>query len=148
MNLKNSKFLRRIQMLRRISKDRLRKVKERKILDCQLENVFCESSGDCVYKQSNSPIQLNSNENAMGDNFTKKRVDKQKLKAIIETQKRKFFTKQPVNQAPMALNNENHKVNGLIQLNNTCYQVECCPKLNVSKTKQNECSLDAMPSVR
>ena len=142
MNLKNSKFFRRIQMLRHISKEKLRKEKDRKRLDSQLESAFCEPSGDFVYTH-NDIIEVNNNDVPI-DNDNKKRVDKQKLQAIIETQKRKFLTKQPGSQPP-SINKENQKVNGLIQLNNVCYQVECHPKAN--KLKQND-SLDVMPSVR
>ena len=143
MNLKNSKFFRRIQMLRHISKEKLRKEKDRKRLDSQLESAFCEPSGDFVYMHNNI-VDVNGNDVPTDNNNNKKHIDKQKLQAIIETQKRKFFTKQPGSQPP-PVNKENRKVNGLIQLNNVCYQVECHPKAN--KLKQND-SLDVMPSVR
>lgn len=47
MNLKNSKFLKRIQSLRRLSNEKLRKLKERNSLSRRIQNCLHEPNGIC-----------------------------------------------------------------------------------------------------
>ncbi|XP_018799370.1 PREDICTED: tubulin polyglutamylase TTLL13P isoform X1 [Bactrocera latifrons] len=96
MNLKNSKFFKRIQELRRLSKDKIRKEKNRGVhIDFELESALKERNGDCV----NSVQQkgYNANEKLKGEKYD-----------------------------PSEHSEKNQDVSdGLIQLNNVCFRLKC-----------------------
>lgn len=126
-------------MLRHISKDKLRKEKERKRMECQLESVFCETSGNTELKDD---AAVNDTIHST-DNCCETGVDKVKIKNKLKFQQRKFL-RQPSKLESMT-SNKCGIVNGLIHLNNTCYQVEC---LAGASNKSQSDSTEFMPSVR
>ncbi len=96
MNLKNSKFFKRIQELRRLSKDKIRKEKNRGVrIDFELESALKERNGDCV-----SSVQqkgCNGNEKLKGEKY---------------------------DQSEHSEKSQNVS-DGLIQLNNVCFRLKC-----------------------
>lgn len=98
MNLKNSRFYKRIQELRRISKDRIRKSKRCRQVDYDLEKVFQERNGNSQSRHSsianndldadgatNSDVQNNkSNSRLCGGGSQMKRSKSKKLKSHTE----------------------------------------------------------------
>ncbi|XP_004529350.1 tubulin polyglutamylase TTLL13 isoform X1 [Ceratitis capitata] len=96
MNLKNSKFFRRIQELRRLSKDKLRKEKNRGVhIDYELENALKERNGDCVRSTQRQSFKDNGN------------FEQEKYESLENNEK------------------INDISNGLIQLNNVCFRLKC-----------------------
>ncbi|KAI8124413.1 Tubulin polyglutamylase TTLL13P [Lucilia cuprina] len=142
MNLKKSKFFKRIQMLRRISKDKLRKEKERKRVECQLDSAFCECSGTTTNAVLEDDPEANESKHSR-EICCENKVDKLKIKNKLKLQQEKFST-QHNSKLLSKSSNENTNVNGLIHFNNICYQVECqagpCNKSQGGST-------ESMPSV-
>ncbi|XP_065354577.1 tubulin polyglutamylase TTLL13 [Calliphora vicina] len=137
MILKKSKFFKRIQMLRHISKEKLRKERERKRIECHLESVFCETSGTTEFKDDAAV-----NDSILStENCCETGVDKVKIKNKLKFQQRKYSSPSKLQSKSC---NECGKVNGLIHLNNTCYQVEC---LAGASNKNLSDSTELMPSV-
>lgn len=96
MNLKNSRFFKRIQELRRLSKDKMRKEKNRGMrIDFELESALKERNGDCV--SSMQRRDCNDNDNLKGEKCD---------------QSEYFEKNQDVSD-------------GLIQLNNVCFRLKC-----------------------
>ncbi|KAM7363269.1 tubulin tyrosine ligase-like 6B [Cochliomyia hominivorax] len=141
MNLKKSKFYKRIQMLRVITKDKLRQEKQRQRMELQLENVFSENSGlPALNHDQKQQRQHDDTEESPELN-----VDKEKVKYSLKLHQRKFLAhgKKRLNESLSSRNNE--KVNALINLNDNYYQVEC---LAAASNKSERDSMESMmPSV-
>lgn len=138
MNLKNSKFGKRIQMLRRISKERLRKEKERNRIDWDLENAFRERSG--VTTKVHDDLNILMTPNNQDDH------DDSYLKTRLKMQQQNFIMQQCVNLP--ALISQDSKLNSLISLDNNCYEVNCCTGSNKDNNKNHNDNMDSMPSIR
>lgn len=109
MNLKNSKFFRRIQELRRLSKDKLRKEKNRGVhIDYELENALKERNGDCVRSTQRQSFKDNGN------------FEQEKYESLENNEKIDDIS------------------NGLIQLNNVCFRLKCACAAKPSPTRDEQ----------
>ncbi|KAL9889263.1 tubulin tyrosine ligase-like 6B [Glossina fuscipes fuscipes] len=124
MNLKNSKFFKRIQTLRRISKEKIRKEKERNRLDFDLANCFQERNGIEDSKME-EPFLIG------GSGSEDNSIEQIKLR-------QQQFLVQQCEQCQPVEGEDDTTVNGLIHFNNTCFQVKGITGVPPKKRSSNE----------
>ncbi|XP_054725381.1 tubulin polyglutamylase TTLL13 [Anastrepha obliqua] len=118
MNLKNSKFFRRIQELRRLSKEKLRKEKNRGMrVDFELERILKERNGNCVCM---TQLDKSNDDEMKGENeYSNESEIIEKSESISD---------------------------GLIQLNNVCFRLKCVNSLKSSPAIRDE--VPVMPKIK
>lgn len=130
MNLKNSKFFKRIQTLRRISKEKIRREKERNRLDFDLANCFQERNG-IDDRKLEEPFLIESF--GSEDNSIEQ----------IKLRQQQFLVQQCEQYQP-GDGKDDTTVNGLIHFNNSCFQVKGIPGIPPKKRSSNE----SLPTIR
>uniref|UniRef100_A0A1A9VE01 Uncharacterized protein n=1 Tax=Glossina austeni TaxID=7395 RepID=A0A1A9VE01_GLOAU len=125
MNLKNSKFFKRIQTLRRISKEKIRKEKERNRLDFDLANCFQERNG---IEDSKLDEHLLIESFGSDDNSIEQ----------IKLRQQQFLVQQCQQCQPDDGEDDTTTVNDLIHFNNSCFQVKAITGVPPKKRSSNE----------
>uniref|UniRef100_A0A1A9WF73 Tubulin--tyrosine ligase-like protein 9 n=1 Tax=Glossina brevipalpis TaxID=37001 RepID=A0A1A9WF73_9MUSC len=127
MNLKNSKFFKRIQTLRRISKEKIRKEKERNRLDFDLASCFQERNGIDDVNKLEEPYLIGLESFGSENNSTEE----------IKLRQQQFLVQQCEECQPQA-EEADTTVSGLIHFNNECFQVKGLTGVAPKKKISNE----------
>ncbi|XP_030370639.1 tubulin polyglutamylase TTLL13 [Scaptodrosophila lebanonensis] len=137
MNLKNSKFYKRIQELRHFSKEKLRKDREQRArvkreIDMALSERRCNAGSETEWsttsplgKTSNYALTTRRRGNTKKSKYPKRAKNKSPEPALIKAGNNSMVYDFGDYDCDAARTDDDHKINGIIQLNNMCYRVAC-----------------------
>lgn len=137
MNLKNSRFYKRIQTLRQMSKEKMRKERERARLNWAIENCIKEQDGS-------DPKDSSCMENMCDDDY--KMANKSDIANSIKLRQQQLIAQQ-CDQIYMG-DEVNKNLSGYIHFNQSCYQIDGFSGVNPEKRDDLSISNDSLPSIK
>lgn len=137
MNLKNSRFYKRIQTLRQMSKDKMRKERERARLNWAVENCIKEQDGG----NQQDPA---SAENMRDADY--QMVNKSDITNSIKLRQQQLIAQQ-CDQIYMG-DGDSENLSSYIHFNQSCYQIDGFSGVNPEKRDDLSVSNDSLPSIK
>lgn len=136
MNLKNSRFYKRIQTLRRMSKEKLRKERERARLNWAIDNCIKEQDGN-----DNNNDSLHNVCDSSYEHCTKKEITD-----AIKLRQQQLIAQQ-CDQLLME-DDDDKKLSSFIHFNQSCYQIDGFTGVKPNKPNNLFANNDSLPSIK